>query len=417
MRFSGIKMSDFKYGLLGRKLSHSMSPELHKIYANYEYMLFEKEPNEVRDFIKYGDYRGINVTVPYKKIAYELADNLSMEAKETESVNTLIRERDGTLSGYNTDCFGFEYLIDKNGFEFRGKNVLVLGNGGASSAVKAVLKKKNANFRTLSHSEINGDLREFYGCDYIVNATPVGMYPNCPESPVSLEKFYNLQGIIDLIYNPLKTEFLLSGENIKWANGIDMLTAQGKKSAELFLNKSIDDGLIEVASKKIVRKMQNIVLIGMPGCGKTSVGRALAGKLNMDFEDTDESIFLKKGKNAEEIISFCGEKVFREAESEVVLNVGKKHGTVISTGGGVVKSEKNFYPLKQNGVIIWLKKNIGELETAGRPLSKDVETLNKMYEERKTKYGFFADFSVEVKEDTESTVRFLTEKLKEANVL
>lgn len=396
-----------------------MSPELHKIYAHYEYTLFEKEPNEVRDFIKYGDYRGINITVPYKKIAYELADNLSQEARTTQSVNTLIRENDGTLSGYNTDCFGFEYLIDKNGFDFKGKNVLVLGNGGASAAVKEVLRKKNASFHALSHSEINGDLREFYGCDFIVNATPVGMYPNCPGSPVSLEKFHKLQGVIDLIYNPIKTEFLLSGQkmNVKWANGIDMLTAQGKKSAELFLNKKIDDGLIEIASKKIVRKMMNIVLIGMPGCGKTSVGRALAENLNMDFEDTDESIFLKKGKSAEEIITSCGESVFREAESEVILNAGKKHGTVISTGGGAVKTEKNFYPLKQNGVIIWLKKNIGELETAGRPLSKDVETLNKIYEERKTKYGIFADFSVEVKEDTEDTVRFLTEKLKEVNIL
>lgn len=408
-----------KYGLLGRKLSHSFSPMLHKIYADYEYYLFEKEPDEVFDFIKNGDYRGINVTVPYKKIAFSLADNLSEEAKITGSVNTLIRESDGTLSGYNTDCFGFEYLLDANGFDVENKNVLVLGNGGGASAVKKVLNVKKSNCVVLSHKDINGDLSPFYGFDFIVNATPVGMFPNCPQSPVSLEKFNNLSGIIDLIYNPLRTEFLLKGaeKNVKAVNGADMLAAQGKLAAELFLQKKIDNSLIDIASKKIKSEMTNIVLVGMPGCGKTSVGKTLAEKLNMNFEDTDESIALKENRSVEEIISVFGEEKFRETESEIIFNAGKKHRTVISTGGGAVKYEKNYYPLKQNGVIIWLKKNIGELETVGRPLSKDINALNKMYEERKAKYCFFADLSLSVKENTDATVQCLLDKLKEYDVL
>lgn len=409
------------FGVLGRKLTHTLSPELHRFFGDYEYKIFEKEPDEVKDFIKNGKYSGLNITVPYKRIAFECADRLSESTKKTKSVNTLVRENDGTLSGYNTDCFGFSYLLDRNGFDVKGKKVLVFGSGGASRACQLILSERHANVTVVSRRGENnyGNLNLHSDADFIVNATPVGMYPNCPESIVSLENFNNLSGVIDLIYNPLKTGILIQAEkkNIKYANGLEMLAAQGLRSAELFLKKELDKNLIESAVKTLEKQMRNFVIIGMPGSGKTSVGKRLAEILEMNFADTDEIIKAKTGKTAEEIILLSGEETFRQYECEAVAVSGKMHGTVISTGGGTVKKEKNFYPLKQNGVIIWLKRDTKELALDGRPLTKTAEQAEEVYKMRKEKYQSFCDITVFSKNTVEDTAKAAAEKLKEANLL
>lgn len=409
------------FGILGRNLSHTLSPELHRFFGNYDYKVFEKEPEQVFDFIKNGSYIGLNITVPYKKTAFECADRLSEKAKKTGSVNTLIRENDGTLSGYNTDCYGFSYLLDKNEFDVKGKKVLVLGSGGASAAVLSVFAEREADVTVVSRKGKNnyGNLFIHKDADFIVNATPVGMYPRCPENIVSLENFDNLSGVIDLIYNPLKTELLIQAEkkNIKYANGLEMLAAQGLFSAELFLKKEIDKSIITIAAKTLKKQMKNIVIVGMPGSGKTSVGKCLAEILKMDFADTDEMIKSKTGKTAEEIILLSGENTFRQYEHEAITAAGKMHGTVISTGGGAVENEKNFYPLKQNGVIIWLKRNTKELAFSGRPLTKTKEQAERIYISRKEKYQSFCDISVFSKNTVEDTAKTAAEILKEANLL
>ena len=409
------------FGVLGRNLSHTLSPELHRFFGDYEYKIYEKEPDKIKDFIKNGKYSGLNITVPYKRIAFECADRLSENAQKTKSVNTLVREADGSLSGYNTDCSGFSYLLDKNGFDVKGKKVLVLGSGGAASACKLVLSEKQANVTVVSRKGENNydNLYLHRDADFIVNATPVGMYPNCPENIVSLENFDNLSGVIDLIYNPLKTGILIQAEkkNIKYANGLEMLAAQGLFSAEYFLKKEIDKNLIETAAKTLERQMKNIVIVGMPGSGKTSVGKRLAEILEMNFADTDEIIKSGTGRTAEEIILSNGEEVFRNFEYEAVAFAGKMHGTVISTGGGAVENEKNFYPLKQNGVIIWLKRDTEELVLSGRPLTGTKERAEKVYEMRRGKYQSFCDISVYSKKTVEDTAKAAAEKLKEANLL
>lgn len=407
------------FGVLGRKLSHSLSPEIHRVFGDYEYNVFEKEPDEAAEFIKNGEYSGLNITVPYKRIAYECADRLSETAKKTKSVNTLVREKDGTLSGYNTDCFGFSYLLKKNGFSAENKKVLVLGSGGAASACEFVLTEKGANVTVISRKGENNyqNLQKHFDADFIVNATPIGMYPNCPENIISLDGFNSLSGVIDLIYNPLKTGILIQAQkkNIEFANGTDMLAAQGLRSAELFLKKELDRNLISVAAEKI--KNRNIVIVGMPGSGKTSVGRALAEMINMNFIDTDEMIEAKTGRSAERIILESGEEAFRKYECEAVRDAGKMRGTVISTGGGAVISEKNYCPLTQNGVIIWLKRDTKELAMNGRPLLKSREQAEKLYKMRREKYQSFCDISVFSKNTVEDTAKEAAEKLKEANLL
>ena len=386
------------YGLLGRTLKHSFSPELHQLLGGYKYNLYEAEPEDVETFLRDGTFRGLNVTIPYKKTVMNYCRNLSETAIRCGSVNTIIKAEDGTLQGENTDYYGLEYLLDKGGFYVKGKKVLVLGNGGAAATVRKLLEDKKAGeIVTISRSgsENYSNIEKHCDGEFIINTTPVGMYPDNGKSPLDLKKFNKCTGVVDLIYNPLKTKLVLDAESlgIPAEGGLRMLIGQGKKSAELFTGQRISEEKVSEAYRKIKSEYQNIVLIGMPGCGKTSIGKRLSKKLGKKFIDCDAAVKKETGLTPEEIIRTQGENKFREIEHQVLRSVTKETGAVISTGGGVVVKEENFQLLKENGLIIYLKRQTSKLATKGRPLSEN-NNREKLYNQRKEAYEGWSDYIV-----------------------
>ena len=283
-----------KSGLLGRKLGHSYSPQIHEYLGSYSYDLFEKEPEEVGDFVRNGDFTGINVTIPYKKDVIPFLDELSAEAVNMGSVNTVVRRQDGTLFGHNTDYFGFTSMVHRSGISVSGKKVLVLGSGGTSNTAVKALEDLGAHVIIISRSgENNYDNLDLHrDASVIVNTTPVGMYPKTGVAPVDLKDFPKLEGVLDVIYNPARTKLLLDAEELglPHENGLWMLVAQAKEAAEYFGGMPLSDDLIETVYRKMSARMQNIVLIGMPGCGKSTVASLLAEQLNREMVDADGEI-------------------------------------------------------------------------------------------------------------------------------
>ena len=402
------------YGLLGRKLSHSLSPQIHALFGSYPYELFCREPEELDEFFSDRTLKAYNVTIPYKVDAYNHCDELSPTAKKIGSVNTVVRKADGTLYGDNTDYFGFDYMSESCGADYKNKKVLVLGSGGASLTVCTVAKDCGAReIIVVSRSGENNyeNIHNHYDADIIVNTTPVGMFPNNGERLLDLTKFTNLSNVLDLIYNPCKTALLLDAEElgIPCANGLTMLVAQGLRSAEQFPDITLGDVKIENVCNTLLKKQKNIVLIGMPGCGKSTVGKILSEKLNREIIDTDEEIVKADGRTIPEIFSTDGEKIFRELETDAVKSVGKQLGKIIATGGGAVMKKENRDALGQNGTVIYLKKDLSLLSLDGRPLSKDEDAVRKIYEARKDTYEAFADFTVEVDADAQITAERVIE--------
>lgn len=393
-------------GLLGRKLGHSYSPQIHSQLGSYDYRLFEKEPEELEDFLKNGDFTGLNVTIPYKKDVIPFLDELSPRAKALGAVNTIVR-RNGKLIGHNTDYFGFETMLLSSGVSLQGKKALVCGSGGASSTACAVLEAHGANVVVLSRTGKDNyqNLNRHSDAALIVNATPVGMYPNVEASPIEdLAAFPMLEGVLDLVYNPARTSILLKAEalGIPCVNGLRMLVAQAKESAEWFTGEPIDDSCIEMIYNRLRRQMENIILIGMPGCGKTTVGASLARILSRPLKDADTELEQAVGRKITEILLTDGEASFRSLESETLLDIGKQSGLVIATGGGCVTIPNNYEKLHRNGTIVWLKRNLDLLPTDGRPLSQTGH-LQEMYQKRAPLYAHFADFSVENSGDPQET--------------
>ena len=393
-------------GLLGRKLGHSYSPQIHSQLGSYDYRLFEKEPEELEDFLKNGDFTGLNVTIPYKKDVIPFLDELSPRAKALGAVNTIVR-RNGKLIGHNTDYFGFETMLLSTGVSLQGKKALVCGSGGASSTACAVLKAHGANVVVLSRTGKDNyqNLNRHSDAALIVNATPVGMYPNVEASPIEdLAVFPMLEGVLDLVYNPARTSILLKAETlgIPCVNGLRMLVAQAKESAEWFTGEPIDDSCIEMIYSRLRRQMENIILIGMPGCGKTTVGASLAKILSRPLKDADAELEQAVGRKITEILPTDGEASFRSLESETLLDLGKQSGLVIATGGGCVTIPNNYEKLHRNGTIVWLKRDLDLLPTDGRPLSQTGH-LQEMYQKRAPLYARFADFSVENSGDPQET--------------
>ena len=393
-------------GLLGRKLGHSYSPQIHSQLGSYDYRLFEKEPEELEDFLKNGDFTGLNVTIPYKKDVIPFLDELSPRAKALGAVNTIVR-RNGKLIGHNTDYFGFETMLLSTGVSLQGKKALVCGSGGASSTATAVLKAHGANVVVLSRTGKDNyqNLNRHSDAALIVNATPVGMYPNVEASPIEdLAAFPMLEGVLDLVYNPARTSILLKAEalGIPCVNGLRMLVAQAKESAEWFTGESINDSCIEMIYNRLRRQMENIILIGMPGCGKTTVGASLARILSRPLKDADTELEQAVGRKITEILPTDGETSFRSLESETLLDLGKQSGLVIATGGGCVTIPNNYEKLHRNGTIVWLKRDLDLLPTDGRPLSQTGH-LQEMYQKRAPLYARFADFSVENSGDPQET--------------
>lgn len=400
-----------RFGLLGEHLGHSFSVPIHNMLANYEYKLYEKTPSELEDFLKNPSLDGMNVTIPYKKAVIAYCSQLSEAAKKTGSVNTLVLKEDG-WHGHNTDYFGFVHMLKKAEISPKNKKVLVLGTGGASLTVQCVIKDLGASeIVVISRSGENNydNISRHYDADIIVNATPVGMYPNTPASPINLENFKNCSGVADLIYNPSCTKLLYDAErlNIPNVNGLPMLVAQAKAACEIFSGEKIEDEKIDEIVKKINTQLKNIVLIGMPGCGKSRIGALLSSNLSRPFADCDSMIVERAGK-IEKIFAEHGEEYFRNIETEVIKDISKESGYIISTGGGCVTQERNYSLLHQNSVIIWLKRDINTLPTDGRPLSKS-GNLSQMYKIRKPLYERFCDFEIDNNSSPEETVMKIKE--------
>jgi shikimate dehydrogenase len=350
-------------GLLGEKLGHSYSPQIHAELAGYDYRLYEKAPDAVEDFVRNGDWHGLNVTIPYKKTVIPFCDELSETAAAIGSVNTLKRRKDGTIFGDNTDAFGFETLLTQTlKADISGWKALVLGTGGASVTVCAMLRKRGAQVVPISRSGKDNytNLEWHRDAKLLVNTTPVGMYPKNGASLVDLGVFPKLEAVLDVVYNPARTALLLLAEKrgIPCAGGLTMLVAQAKRSAEIFLGHALPDGEIARITRQLARQMQNVILIGMPGSGKSTVGRLLAEKLGRPLLEADKELEKAAGMSIPVIFANEGEAGFRRRETRILSELGKQSGTVISTGGGCVTREENYPLLHQNGVIVWLRRGL-----------------------------------------------------------
>lgn len=405
-----------KCGLLGEKLGHSYSPQIHSMLADYEYKLFEKSPEELEDFLKSGEFDGLNVTIPYKKSVMPYCTELSPTAAQIGSVNTIVRRSDGSLYGDNTDAFGFENLIVHNGIEVKGKKALVLGTGGASVTAQAVLKNLGASEVVVisRRGEDNYEnIAKHRDAEIIANTTPVGMYPNNGKAAVDLTQFPKLSGVLDVVYNPARTALLLQAERlgIPCAGGLYMLVSQAKRSCELFTGKSIPDSEIDRIERVLSHQMQNIVIIGMPGSGKTAVSTMLAEKLGRKIFDTDTMVAEKAGVTIPEIFAAQGEAGFRRLETEATAEVGKLSGNIISTGGGVVTVAENYELLHQNGVIVWIERDTNKLARDGRPISLSSD-LSELYAARLPLYDRFADIKADNNGDINDTVNAIMEMIK-----
>ena len=403
-------------GLLGRKLSHSYSPQIHRMLGNYPYVLFEKEPEELEAFLKSGDFTAINVTIPYKKAVIPYLDALSPIAEKLGAVNTVIRRPDGSLYGHNTDYYGFQTMVKSSGLRVSGKKVLILGSGGASNTAAAVLEELGAIVIVISRTGENhySNLHLHDDAALIVNTTPVGMYPETGVSPVDLSDFPKLEGVLDVVYNPASTKLLMDAESrgLIAMNGLLMLVAQAKEAAEYFTETVIPDEEIQHIHHALSSQMKNIVLIGMPGCGKSTIGKLLAEKCGKIFVDADTEVTELAGKTIPEIFAQDGEEAFRNLETEVLRRLGKQSGLVIATGGGCVTQIRNYPLLHQNGQIVWIHRPLELLAKEGRPLSQS-RSLEQMYRIRKPLYESFADFTANNIGTTEEAAASILEKWEE----
>ena len=405
-----------KCGLLGQKLGHSYSPAIHGMLAGYDYQLFEREPEQLEDFLKNGGWDGINVTIPYKKAVLPYCAELSDTARRIGSVNTIVRRPDGSLYGDNTDAYGFESLVKKSGIQVQGKKALVLGSGGASVTVVAVLKMLGAASVTVISrgGEDNYDnLDKHADARIIANTTPVGMYPNNGQAAVDLAQFPQCEGVLDVVYNPARTALLLQAEKlgIPCAGGLYMLVAQAKRSSELFTGRSIPDSEIGRIEKLLSGQMKNIVLVGMPSSGKSTLAAVLGEKLGRTVYEADALIEQEAGMDIPAIFAQYGEGHFRALETEILSRLGKLSGAVISTGGGCVTREENYDLLHQNGTIVWLQRGTEKLDKTGRPLSLKND-LNEMYQKREPMYRRFADAAVDNNGSVEAALAQILEVLQ-----
>ena len=404
------------YGLLGKKLGHSFSPQIHGLLGEYEYKLYERNEEELEGFIKEAGvtWQGLNVTIPYKKAVIPYCDELSDRAKKIGSVNTLVY-REGKLYGDNTDYYGFECMVKKLGVSVAGKKAIILGNGGAAPTMRAVLLDMGAGeIVTISRSGEDNyeNIAKHYDAEIIVNTTPVGMYPKVGEKVITLADFKKCEAVYDIIYNPLKTALLLEAEElgIPYMNGLLMLVAQAKLASEIFRNVKIDDSKIEDINAIIEADVRNIMLIGMPGCGKSTIGKKLAEATGKIFVDVDAVIVERAGKSIPEIFAEEGETAFRQLETEVFADLSKEKNQVIATGGGVVTRACNKQLLRQNSIVVFIERAIEDLTISGRPVSQ-AKPATQIYAERIEFYRAYSDVSVE-NVDVDETVKNILEVIK-----
>ncbi len=403
-----------QFGLLGRKLGHSWSPRIHSLLGAYGYALYEVEPEDLEAFLATTELAGMNVTIPYKKDVVPFCAALSPAAKAIGSVNTLLRRPEGWY-GDNTDYDGFLAMVEECGVSVQGRKALVFGTGGAALAVVAALESLGAEpIVTISRTGENNyeNLALHTDGEIVVNTTPLGMYPNTGISPVDLTRFPACRAVLDVVYNPLRTQLLLQAERlgIPHAGGLTMLVAQARRSGEQFAESSIPSSRVGEIVATLACEMENIVLIGMPGCGKTTVGHQLATCLGRNFLDADRVLEESSGMTIPEIFAAEGEAGFRQRETEVLRELGKGSGLVIATGGGCVTRAENYPLLHQNGRIFWLQRALKNLPTEGRPLSQH-HSRETLYAQRKNLYAAFADHIILSDEDLSHTITSILEVL------
>lgn len=400
-----------QYGLCGRTLRHSYSKIIHEYLGNSGYKLLSLEKDELYELFESRNFKALNVTIPYKQDALNLCDVVSDEATAIGSVNTVVN-KDGKLYGFNTDYFGFVYMLKRAGISLKNKKVVILGSGGTSLTARAVCKGEGARDTVVvsRRGVVNyNNISDHADADILINTTPVGMYPDNGRSPVDISVFTNLSGVVDVIYNPNKTALVFEAEKkgIPATSGLPMLVAQAVRAHEYFFDTKLDDKVIEDVYYKCLMKTLNVVIVGMPGCGKTSIGKAYSEITNRTFLDTD--IFIEQqGMSIPEIFEKYGEENFRDKETAAVKMLTAMSEKVIATGGGAVKRKENIEMMKQNGVVVYLKRELDKLATDGRPLSAGgQEKVKRLYEERHGLYEDAADVVVETHENVDECAKRL----------
>lgn len=424
-----------QYGLIGEKLVHSFSKILHNRMDNPEYDLMEISRDDIEEYLKKADFSGINVTIPYKENALRscMADET---AKAIGSVNTLVK-REGVVYGYNTDCLGFHFMMESAGIRVKGKKVAILGSGGTSKTalyqcyrdgaaeIVVVSRRSGCDYpNSVDQNKCRVSFVTYEDCiaysdaQVLVNTTPVGMFPNVDVTPVSLDVFNRLEGVADVIYNPLTTKLVseAAAKNIPGTNGLSMLVSQAVYAERYFFPERFPDettvsDTVKRLWKEIFREKQSIILVGMPGAGKSSTGKELAARMGREFYDTDDLFTVENIMNPGEYITLHGEKAFRDAESETVRNVCSKSGIVLATGGGSILRPENVSAMKSNGVIVYLRRDLSELSSEGRPLSVK-NGVAELFRQRKAIYESVSDFTVDVNSDLAVTIVNLERELE-----
>ncbi len=400
-----------EYGLIGAQLKHSFSKQIHEQLADYQYELWPLDETKFHCFMKERSFQAINVTIPYKQKVLPYLDDMDDKAKQIGAVNT-IRKKDGQLYGTNTDYDGFLYTLHRHHITVKDQKVLVLGDGGAAQAIKAVLRdegcrelisvRRSPSPHTITYEQAR---KEHTDVQIIVNTSPCGMYPNLTDMPCDLNDFPHVSAYVDIIYNPIDTKTCIQAKymGIPYVGGLEMLVAQAKYAVEFFTDRSLSDACIDSIYHQILQSKRNLVLIGMPSCGKTTIGRSLAQAMGRELIDLDAEIVKQSNRSIKQIILEDGEAVFRQLEQQVALRFAAKQGVIIACGGGIVKNKDNMMHLAMNGVCVYIKRDLDQLLVdEERPLSSDRHAIATLYEERKELYEAYSDFTVTNDTDIES---------------
>lgn len=413
-----------KYGLIANRVGHSFSAEIHKKLFGYDYELKAIPEDALTSFLKERDFSGINVTIPYKEAVMPHLDYVNPEALEIGAVNTVVNV-DGKLYGYNTDAFGLTALINRSGIVIKDKKVLILGSGGTSKTATYVVKQLGCRAvysvsRTAKNGCIDYDdaVSNHSDADVIINTTPSGMFPEINTSAIDINCFPSLSGVVDVVYNPLKTKFVCDAQSkgIKAVGGLYMLVAQAAYAGEKFINQTVPTDKIESVYRELYSKKQNVVLVGMPRSGKTSTGKLIASELKKAFVDSDEEIYNKFGKYPHEIITESGEKIFRDLEGEVISDISLKQGCVIATGGGAILRNENIEALRKNGMICFFDRDLESLTVSSdRPLSSSREELVKRYNERYDIYCNCCDIHIKCVDGKEANAQAVIKEINNEN--
>lgn len=409
-----------EYGLIGEKLVHSYSPQIHAQLGQYEYSLFPIPTEALHHFMMQKEFKGINVTIPYKKAVIPYCDHLSDDAMEIQAVNTIVKNADGTLTGHNTDIYGFISMLEAAGIFPKGKKAVILGSGGTSHTAQIALTRMQAKEIVVISRNGENNYQSLYekhaDAQLLVNTTPVGMYPHNGLSPADLNRLPNVDSVADVIYNPEKTALILQAQEkgLKTVSGLHMLVAQARKAAELFTGTSIDACMDHKIMQDIKKQTLNLIIIGMPGCGKTTIGKLVAQSMNRPLIDTDQEIERLSGKTIPEIFAQDGEEAFRELEEKVILQTCSMQGAVITTGGGAILRQSNCLAMASNGRVCMLCRPLDQLSKEGRPLSKDAKAIEALWKARKDLYIKTADYQVQNTSDPVQTTRLTLEGFYEA---